>query len=240
MTDFENNEDTGTEIELWDNSKRARIVIIVFGILIFIMMLSVLVGYFELDMLKKIQKGAQVDDLTVAASDLRVGLVSLFFLIFQVISIVVFLNWFRRAYGNVHRLGSVIPKYKEEMAVWAWFIPIVSLFRPVQIMSETWNYTMEEINKYDPLFPKINGSYYIGAWWALFILSHFIGQYFIRVVFKTDTIKQLVDSSWASLISDMAKVPEGILVILIVMHIAKMERKLYEEVRKAGGQVLQK
>ncbi len=119
------------------------------------------------------------------------------------------------------------------MAVWSWFIPIIVLFRPVQIMNEIWTETQEKIKKYDSNYILKSGGLIIGLWWTLFIISNFIGRYVLKTAFKKDeTIEQLIEGSQAILISDIMQIPEALLVILIVFQLSKMELKLAEEVRK--------
>ena len=124
------------------------------------------------------------------------------------------------------------------MAVWTWFIPIISFFRPVQIMSEIWTETQEKIKKLDASYIKKNGGLIIGLWWTLFILSNFIGRYVLKTAFKQDTIEQLIEGTQAILLSDAMQIPEALLVILIVVKLSKMEAKLAKEVKSSGGNIV--
>lgn len=53
----------------------------------------------------------------------------------HVFAIVIVIRWFRRAYFNLH-LKVPNLKYKEGWAAGAWFVPIVSFYKPYQIMKE--------------------------------------------------------------------------------------------------------
>lgn len=92
-------------IEIWDNSKRAKNLIIVFWILIGLNAIGIISGYLELEILKNLQLGILVDDSTANANDMRQMVIGLLQTGLFIASIVVFLNWFRRSYGNLHRLG---------------------------------------------------------------------------------------------------------------------------------------
>lgn len=229
-----------TPIEIWDNSKRAKSLMITFWTLTGLTVIGIISGYYELELLKSAQFGGYVDESEANANDLRQGLIGILQFGIYIVSIVLFLNWFRRAYGNLHRLGIGYLKHSETMAVWAWFIPIIVLFRPVQIMNEIWKETQEQIKKLDPAYILKNGGLIIGIWWALFIISTFIGRYVLKTAFKQDTIEQLIEGSQAMMISDIMQIPEALLVILIVFQISKMEIKLTEEVKKSGGNILYK
>lgn len=233
-------EDLSTKIEIWDNTKRAKNLMLIFWILTGLTLIGIISGYFELELLKNAQLGIYADESEANASDLRQGIIGITQTGIYIASVVLFLNWFRRAYGNLHRFGATYLKHKESMAVWAWFIPIVFLFRPVQIMSEIWNETQEKIKKFDSSYNIKNGGFIIGLWWALFIISNFIGRYVMKTAFKDETIEQLIEGSQAILISDVMQIPEALLVILIVSQLSKMETKLAREVKKSGGNIVYK
>ena len=219
-------------IELKDNSGRAKTVMTIFGVLTGLTLIGLLAGYNELQILEKAQFGEYVSEQEANISDMMQGIIGLVQLGLYIASVVVFLNWFRRAYGNLHRVGINYLKHKESMAVWTWFIPIVWFYRPVQIMNEIWTETQGKIKKFDASYVIKNGGLIIGLWWTLFIISNFIGRYVLKTAFKQDTIEQLIESSKATMISDIMQIPEALLLILIVYKLSKMESKLAEEEKK--------
>lgn len=233
-------EESIEKLEIWDNSKRAKIVMIIFWILTGLTVIGIVSGYFELEILKNAQQGEFISDEEANASDIRQMIIGLLQTGLYIASIVVFLNWFRRAYGNLHRIGITYLKHKESMAVWSWFIPIIFLFRPVQIMNEIWTETQEKIKKYDSNYNLKSRGLIIGLWWTLFIISNFIGRYVLKTAFKDETIEQLIEGSQAILVSDIMQIPEALLVLLIVFQLSKMELKLAEEVKKSGGNIVYK
>ncbi|MFV0305539.1 MAG: DUF4328 domain-containing protein [Moheibacter sp.] len=238
MDEIEINKEEDKKIEIKDNSKRARTLLTVFWVLTGLTLVGLLTGYNELQILKNAQIGEYVSEEEANLSDLLQRIIGLIQLGLYIASVVVFLNWFRRAYGNLHRVGITYLKHKESMAVWTWFIPIVWFFRPVQIMNEIWTEIQEKIKEFDPTYVMQSGELIIGLWWTLFIISNFIGRYVLKTAFKQDTIEQLIESSEATLISNILEVPEALLVILIVYKLSKMESKLANEVRKSGGNIV--
>lgn len=225
-------------IEIKDNSKRAKTLIIIFGILTGLTLIGLLTGYNELQILQKTKIGEYVSEQEANTSDLIQGIIGLVQFGIYIASVIAFLNWFRRAYGNLHRMGVDYLKHKESMAVWTWFIPIVWFYRPVQIMNEIWTETQEKIKKFDSSYVLKSGGLIIGSWWTLFIISNFIGRYVLKTAFKQDTIEQVIENSEVTMISDIMQVPEALLVILIVYKLSKMESKLADEVKKSGGNIV--
>ncbi|MDF1698106.1 MAG: DUF4328 domain-containing protein [Saprospiraceae bacterium] len=211
-----------------DNSQRAKTLILVFSILAALTAIGVISGYFELQLLERMKAGEYVTDEEINVNDLRQGVIGIIQTILYIGSIIVFLNWFRRAYANLHRSGTKGIEHKESMALWSWFIPIIVFFRPVQIMNEIWTKTQSRIQYFDTSYVVKSGGLIIGIWWFLFITSNFVGRYVWHTAFKTDTIEQIVEGTQAVLILDIMQVPEALLVILIVTQLSKMETKLAE------------
>ena len=227
-------------IEIWDNSKRAKNLVIVFWVLNGFTVIGIISGFLELEILKNAQAGEFVDESTANANDMRQMIIGFLQTGLYITSVVVFLNWFRRAYGNLHRIGINYLKHGESMAVWTWFIPIIVLFRPVKIMNEIWIETQEKIKNINSNYSIKKGGLLIGLWWALFILSNFIGRYVLNSIFKDDTIEQLIEANIAILISDIAQITEALVVILIVSKLSKIESKLALEIKNNGGIIMYK
>lgn len=227
-------------IEIFDNTKRAKTLITVFWILTGLTAIGILSSYFELELLKSGQLTGYIDENDANANDLRQGIIGVLQIVIYIVSIIVFLNWFRRAYGNLHKLGLRYLKQNETMAVWSWFIPILFLFRPVQIMNEIWRETQLQIKKCDSKYLIKSGGLIIGVWWALFIFSNFIGKYVLRTAFKTDTIEEVIEGTQAIMLSDIMEIPEALLVILIVSQFSKIETKFAETVNIHGGTIVSK
>jgi hypothetical protein len=62
-------------------------------------------------------------------------------LILYVVTAIAFLLWLHRCYRNVIQLGGEDLRYTPRQAVYYWFIPVLNLFRPKQILDELWRTT---------------------------------------------------------------------------------------------------
>ncbi|MEM6767142.1 MAG: DUF4328 domain-containing protein [Bacteroidota bacterium] len=227
-------------IEIWDNAKRAKILIIVFYVILASFLMSFLATLGELHFYQSLEAGEYIDDSAYDSHESLLAMVAVAHMGLYIGSVVVFLNWFRRAYGNLHRAGTPYVAHSESMAVWFWFIPIVSFFRPFQLMQEIWRETQERIQEYDPTYDIQNAKGLVGTWWALHIIANFLGNYVLRSTLKSPDLSQLITTSQVSLFSDVLELIEAILVILIVRKLSGIETKLADEVVKAGGQVISK
>lgn len=227
------------QVVLKSNTKRAQHLIAVFWSFMGLHFLGIISSYFELDLLLKLQKGIYISDEAITSNDTRQFVIGIIQLGLYITTIVVFLNWFRRAYGNLHRL-KMKTRYSESMAIWSFFIPILYLFYPYQIMKEIWTKTQKAITRLDASYTVNTKSYLIGFWWALFIITIFVDRLIIRTFFAEETIENYIYSSEVTLLSNTLQILEAFLVILIVQNITKMEGKLIAEVEKGGGTVIEK
>jgi Domain of unknown function (DUF4328) len=84
------------------------------------------------------------------------------------VSAVVFIAWFNRAYKNLRRLGVQNMRYGPGWAIGAWFVPILSLFRPKQIANDIWRGSERGVEVstqwHEVWVPSL-----LHWWWGLFL-----------------------------------------------------------------------
>jgi serine/threonine protein kinase len=82
------------------------------------------------------------------------------------------LAWFRRAYLNLPALGARRLRFRPGWAVGAWLLPVLSLFRPKQVLNDVWRAS-------DPELPSDQADTWrrrpvaelLGWWWLAFLVS---------------------------------------------------------------------
>jgi len=82
------------------------------------------------------------------SNDLRQLVIAIISMVVALISAVTFIMWFRRAYFNLHSRVSKL-SFTEGWAAGAWFVPIVNLGRPLNIMQELYNKTAALLKEKD-------------------------------------------------------------------------------------------
>ena len=208
------------------NQKRADLAIYLIWAVLIIDLFTIVSDYMQYRLLQDLSSGADITDADLTANDLRVGLISVLYLVVYIISVVTFIQWFRRAYNN---LGSRVGiAHDEGWAAGAWFVPIISLFRPYTIMKELFEKTDKLITDRTGLTVKDNGMTLVGIWWTLWIIVGFVANYSLKAAFKSDTIEDLSNSSIADMISSFLDIPIGILAIMIISSFAKKESQLLQ------------
>ena len=209
------------------NVQRAKNAIILIWIVLALEIISLVSGYFQYDLLQTVANGGEISTETATANDLREQMIGIIYLIAYVISTVTFIQWFRRAYFNLHQKVTYLA-YTEGWAAGSWFVPIVNLYRPYQIMKELYQETKA-------LFIKkgidVNSNFTtnaLGWWWTLWIINSIIGQFVFRYSMKADTIDELTISTVASMIGNILGIPLALITVKVIKDYANVETLLSE------------
>jgi hypothetical protein len=102
-------------------------------------------------------------------------------LIFTVAFVVSFLAWFYRAYANLQTRIDYPLERTPGWAIGAWFVPIVNLFRPYQMMSEMYEETETLLEK-NGQTEKISFSKRSLDWWWVLLLASAVASIVLRTI----------------------------------------------------------
>ena len=162
------------------------------------------------------------------SNDQRQILASIIVLAAQLAVIITFIQWFRRAYNNLHKAGIKDLKSAEGMAAGGWFIPIYSWVIPFQIMREIWDETIsynisnnlstedaDEL-KLSELDKQSKPKTLINLWWACWVTSNIIGFINFQIVRNTPSIKTLKTVTLASIAANILAIISIFLIIRII------------------------
>ena len=148
----------------------------------------------------------------------------------RVLTIVFFLQWFRRAYFNLRLLGRR-PDHSDSWAVISWFIPILNLFRPYSIMKEIWYDTGATTGA------GTNSRTVLRWWWIAYIVHYGLGQMAGKAELKAETMEQLQHAASLGTISSLADMASAALSILVIGHVQRAEQRLQlrAQIEQLGG-----
>jgi hypothetical protein len=106
------------------------------------------------------------------AAEVRHDLVILIQMTVYIVTAVVFIRWFHRAYANLPAVGTEGLRHGTAWAIGAWFVPIASLFWPKQIADEIWRGS-DPSSEPDqgPSLGSGKVPAIVGVWWLAFIAS---------------------------------------------------------------------
>lgn len=213
------------KIDYRDNSQRARNVTLAFYAIIVINLIAVVSDYFQIRLLENFNETGFVSDEEANSNDLRQMIVGLLQSAIFITTSVLFLVWFYRAYRNLHTiLNERKMMFSKSMSVWGFIIPIISLFRPVQITNEITDKHTKILTRLNPEYKRISNKTLIGVWWTFFIITNFVQNIAFRTILKDDgTIENLILSTKAYVIADLLEIPAAIITFIMIKQISKEE-----------------
>jgi len=202
------------------NEQRAKHAIILIWIVLAMDIASLVSGYFQYHLLQTVANGGEITTEAANANDSRERVIAIVHMVANLVSAVTFILWFRRAYFNLHqKVGNL--SQPEGWAAGAWFVPIINLYRPYQIMKELYVETKEI------LFRTGTGKDFstaaLGWWWTLWIISNILGQFVFRYSLRAKTIDELITSTVAGMVSNIIGIPLAIITVKIISDYAKVE-----------------
>lgn len=204
-----------------DNTLRSKHVLILFAVLAGIDVLSIGLSSYQNSVLKAYEIGEYSDDYITNLDSATMFLGILQFICIITI-IVLFIKWFRRAYGNLIRL-EIKMDYTENGAVWGYFIPFVNWVRPVKTMKEIFIKTQKAIKQYDSTLVLESSTTFIGAWWLIYIANGVIGNFASKAMNRASTIDEFVDANNIYIVSDLVDILSIALAVIVVQKISKLE-----------------
>jgi Domain of unknown function (DUF4328) len=204
------------------NANRAKTIIIIFYVLLALQLAMMVGNYFQMILLQDFKQG-NIDMERATQNDLRQGIIGSGYLLALVFSIIYFIRWFRRAYHNLERADIPID-HAEGWAAGAWFVPLINLFRPFQIMREIWTKTQQVVSRDEELKP---GSL-LGWWWAAYLLNNIIGNISVILGRNDESIQTLIETTTLEFYGGFLELAAGIMMIIIIRQVAGFEEHMYE------------
>lgn len=209
------------------NEQRAKTAITLIWIVMAVECLAAISGFMQYGLLMDVANGIEVSEDTANVNDYREMAIGLIFLIVYIISAVTFIQWFRRAYYNLHQKVSDL-KRTEGWAAGAWFVPIISLYWPYQIMKELFDRTKQLLNDKGIYQTETFSSGLVGWWWAVWIINNFVGQLDFRLSRHAETIDDITINTIVSIIGSLINIPLAIITVKLIKNYSAMEPLLNE------------
>lgn len=209
---------------LKNNEKRSKTAILLIWIVLTLALITLISDYLQYELLQAITNGESITQETAEANDMRQRIVAIIFIVFWIISAITFIQWFRRAYYNIHTKVANL-SYPDRWAASVWFIPIINLYRPYQIMKELFQETTNLLNNKIGEYSENNKTYILGFWWALWITHNVIDGIIFRM--KTETITEITSSTELNMIGSIIMIPLALITIKMIKGYSSMEPLLF-------------
>lgn len=210
-----------------DNSQRAKNTIMMLYISIVLSFVFIISSYLEFQLLSS----GDISTEAAEANDMRQAFIGLLGLVVLIVTAVFFIQWFRRAYNNLHLLGTPL-EHSEGWAAGSWFVPILNLFRPYHIMKEIWEKTIANLRKVNQnLTHQIPSNWrtLVSFWWGFWITSSIIENIGFRISMKAETAEMLAAVSVLDIVANLLSIPAAFLIIQIIQKFRPLEEELFEK-----------
>lgn len=155
------------------------------------------------------------------ANDARQGMIGLLYLGVFIATGIIFLTWTYQANLNCHGFGGNDMKFTPAWSIGYYFIPFLNLVRPYQAMKEIWKVSSDPKN-----WQAQQGSAVLRWWWALWLISGFLGQMSFRLMMRVDSPSSLKVATLVSIISSSVEILLILLAVLLVTRIIEKQSKL--------------
>jgi hypothetical protein len=195
----------------------------------------------QLGLVTDVRDGERVSLEDLTASDDRVATIGLLQGGSYIACGIAFLIWYGRAFRNLERLGARDLHWGRRAVIVYWFVPIVNLFLPKQVINDIWRAS-------DPDLPAVNREWernrvpvLFHVWWVLWLVSGVV----INIAFgspldEAETPEEMVALAREYVAIDVVDIIPAILAILVVRAITNRqeERRMRHErgeLRPAGA-----
>ena len=211
------------------NQKRSQIAITLIWICLIVNLISLFSSYLQYQLLIQLSKGSEIANYKLEQNDSREQLVGVVTLIVSIISAVTFIQWFRRAYFNLH---SLVPNltYSEGWAAGSWFVPVIGFFRPYQIMVELYNKTIARLVERKLFENQSFDLSFVKVWWALWIIVSIIGRVVYKYISEAETLEKFIDCTIFSMVESILYRPLSLITIKVIKVYSNFENILFNDV----------
>jgi hypothetical protein len=200
-------------------------------------------GVLQVQLLSRAAAGG-ISHAEVTANDSRQQFIGLLQFVLFLGTAVAFLVWFRAAHRNLTALGCRNLKYTPGWAVGGFFVPVLNLVRPLQVMREVWRGSdpsnLERgASAEAPARRRLRAPTIVGWWWALFLTSGFVGNIAIRMAFaQNPSLDQLQALSAVLVLSDFVDLPSSLVALRLVGQITKRQAQRRDRLSEVDQPVL--
>jgi uncharacterized protein DUF4328 len=188
---------------------RRQAVLIVFVAIALISIAATVSDLLEINLMDRVIGGEDVSIADANANDDRQGIVGLIQLAGLVAGAIVFIRWLTAAYRNTDVVAPGTRRYGHGWAIGGWFVPVLGMWRPKQIVNDVW-----AAGGRDSVDATPGGV--LTLWWAAFLISNWLANIGSRTFFGDHTPEEIRNGDVALAISDGIDVVGAILAILVV------------------------
>ncbi len=203
------------------NTDRAKLAVVMLSVMVGLDVLSAISSFMQYQLLSDFRDGVFFSEADGAANDLRESIIGAVYTLFYIVTVVVFIQWFRRAYFNLH-LRTQNLRHSEGWAAGAWFIPIFNLYATVQIMMDLYKESRNVLRKAGFTEELDLPTNLVSIWWALWVLGSITSNINTRMILS-ENLNSLVNGSMIAIFAHLLSLGAAITLIFVIQKYAKVE-----------------
>jgi hypothetical protein len=194
--------------------------VILLGVSVALEVLGVYSGLSGVSLVDRVTRGEVVGLVEDAmAQDNRDLFLAVTGLIGYVAAGIAFIVWFHAAYGNLPHLGIQRFRFGRGYPIGCWFIPIINLVRPKQIMDDIWRGSdpsrPEVVDATEGRVPAV-----VHWWWAFFILAGVAGNVAFQLGKGAQLLPEIRSAYVADAVSSGLSIAAGVLAMVVVRGVS--------------------
>lgn len=233
---------------------RAKLAIAALACTLVSRLFSIAVARSQNALVYDVQAGRQVDQSALAASDVMTMSASLVHTFLLVVTAVLFLRWLHRTVLTTRMLGAFV-LHSPKDAVWGFFIPIVSIKRPYDVLKNVQEALLDpalpepqasavrdvgagyrDVQFEAPPPPKPLPAAAVGAWWGMYMFSNVVASSVGRAELRT--LSDITRRNAGIVMSSCLDLVSALLAIVMVRGITARLVERYRRVRYSSPEAL--
>jgi hypothetical protein len=188
---------------------------------------AVLAGLAYARYLQSLDPISKVEELELVTSELAYTLVGLAQLAALIIAAVFFIRWFHLAHHNLGRLSDQPASHNSRWVIWGFFVPILNLVRPQQLMREIWSITGASWQgQPSRVVGLTQPADHVNLWWGLFLTTGFLGNAVGRFAWHATTAQETLLATWATVFADAFDIAAVLVASALVRSVTELQRPL--------------
>jgi len=186
--------------------------------------LAIVAGVLQLGLLQR-ARTEEISEEAAAANDLFYRGVAVVQLVALVVTVVLFIRWFHRAYRNLGVLGG-LPRYGAGWAIGGWFVPILNLWRPKEIANDIWRGTDPDLPpRGAPAAKPGRLPALFALWWGGWVISNLIDNVAFRLTLEAEELPELITSTQVNLLADAVEIAVALTAALVVFRTTRRQEE---------------
>jgi hypothetical protein len=198
----------------------AQVVSVLLLVDIVVYLIAIALGFSHISLLSRILTGEQITPDETAANQGTMQPLEMPQRLAQLITGVCFLVWIYRAHRNLPALGARNLGYSPGWAVGGFFVPLLNLVRPYQVVREIWKASSPEVGvSNDSSWQNVGTSPLLGIWWGTFIVMNILGQAVLWLSPPANTVEAFLPVAWLGVVSYVVGVIAAVLALFVVREL---------------------